>query len=843
MNLKYPALACLSMVSGLLQAAPQEPEWKIVKTKYPTSDIVVAGFNVLDFGAKGNGKSDCTKAFQQALNRMKEAGGGTVFVPEGRYAFAGNLKIPVSVTLRGEWRAPTRANPAVKGTILMPYGGRGDPDGDPFISVDFCAGIKDLNIWYPKQTAANPAPYPFCLTQKGGNNATFENLTLVNPYQGIRIGPGANELHLVRNVYGTPLKTGIRYDSTTDIGRLEKIRFSPHWWSQSSLPSAPRKVDWLKTNGTAIHMLRSDWEYVADVEIDGYERGYLISEGARGAANAQFYHLIIRNCTTAMEVEKTNPFGMVFTECYFDGIKHGVLIDEKFDSTILFSTCIFGGKEAIRSNGNGNVLMDQCRIARGNVVLEKGAHSILGSSLKDRNSRIHIGKKVIGVALAGNQYQSRLPAVRSEAREGIVLNSDEKLPLNPIPDYPDHTGKNLAIISPALEVVKASGADDTAAIQQAMDTLSGKGGGTVFLPGGDYRIEGRLSVPAGIELRGIHDIPHHTMGGGSVLHIYPPGNEPTLTLESGSGLRGLGFNYPEQRIDEIKPYPFLIQGRGENIHLININAANPFKFIDFMTHRCDNHFIDYASGGPLMVGIAIGGGSTNGIVQNTQFNPHYWARTPHQNRLYDNRPQGGLKSGGKTWKDYWEYQKENLDALVLGDCDGEFLYQNFVYGSLYGIHFTHQSGNGAVNCISHGHGTDGSKVGVYFEYGHGTITMLNTELVAMSSHNKTAIKLSEGFDSEATLINTMVWGSPDLLAEIGNGTLILQNLHANRHGQGLQLSKGTLRAFNLSFNQRSKHVSAAEGTKAQLSGFITAGSIQTSGTDALPTHVIERPRR
>jgi hypothetical protein len=829
---KYRIVSLATLLCSSALCAPKGPEWQIIKTKYPTTDIVVAGFNVLDFGADPDGRKDSTQAFQTALNRMRDAGGGTVFVPEGRYAFKGNLAIPVSVTLRGEWKQPSRDDASVKGTILMPFGGKGDEDGEPFISVDYCAGIKDLNIWYPSQSSLRPEPYPFCLIQKGGNNATFENLTLVNPYQGIRIGPGGNELHLVRNVYGTPLKTGIQYDSTTDIGRLEMIRFSPRWWCQSNLPKSPRKLDWIRSNGTAIHMLRSDWEYVADIDIDGYERGFMISQGVRGAANAQFYHLIIRDCVTAMEVEKTNPFGMVFTECYFDGIQHGVLMDEKFDSAVLFATCIFGGKEAIRSNGSGNILMDQCRIMSGNIVLENGAHSILGSVLKDIGSRIQIGEKVVGVTLAGNEYPSLLPIIRSEARDGAVATSDEKLPLNPIPDYPKRDSQSFVPPRMALEVVTPSGSDDTPAIQAAMDEQARKGGGIVFLPGGDYLIRGRLKVPASVELRGIHDVPHHTMGGGSVLHIYPSGDAPTLTLESTSGLRGLGFNYPEQRIEAVTPYPFLIQGLGNDIYIININASNPFKFIDFMTHRCDNHFIEYPSGAPLMVGIAIGGGSENGVVQNMQFNPHYWSRAPRKNKLYDNKPDGGVSKG--TGKALWEYQKENLDALVIANCTSEFLYQNFVFGSLYGIHFTHQDDKGAINCISHGHGTDGSKVGCYFEFGHGTITMVNNELVAMSSQNKTAIKLSEGFDSEATLINSMVWGRPDLLADVGNGTLTLQNLHANWHGQGLQLSNGHLHAFNLSFNQPGSHLFVGQGTEAQITGFITNGDLEIrEGADTL----------
>lgn len=829
----FVALAVFLHAVLALAAAPEQPNWHIVSTMYPATDIPVAGFNVLDFGAISDGRADCTPAFQQALDRMQAAGGGTVFVPEGRYAFKGNLKIPVSVTLRGEWRAPSRDDLAVRGTVLMPYGGKGNAEGEPFITVDYCAGIRDLNIWYPQQSASHPVPYPFCLVQKGGDNATFENLTLVNPYLGIRIGPGGNELHLVRNVYGSPLKTGIRYDSTTDIGRLESIHFSPHWWCRSGLPNAPATIDWIRDHGTAIRMLRSDWEYVADVHIDGYQCGFRISEGVRGAANAQFYRLIIRNCTTAMEVEKTNPYGMVFTECCFEGRKYGILVDEKFDSVILFSTCLFSGREAVRAKGNGNILMEQCRVLAGNIVLENGAHSVAGTTLAAPDSRIYIGDRVVGVALAGNRLPGGSSTITGPAPPDRVQQSSDALTLNAIPDYPTRSGLKLKPGRAVLEVMPptGNGTDDTPRIQRALQRLADDGGGIVFLPAGDYIIRGHLTVPSGVELRGIHDVPHHTMGGGSILHVYPPDDQPTLRLETNSGLRGLSGHYPDQQLPDVKPYPFFIQGRGSDIYVINVNCANPYQFLDFMTHRCDHHYLDYPSGAPLKTGIAIGGGSRDGTVKNMQLNPHYALRPPRRNRFFN--PE-------KLGKRLWAYQKEHLDALVLGDCSGEFLFQNFVFGSLYGIHFTHQSGRGAVDCLSHGHGTDGSKVGVYFEHGNGTVTMVNNELVAMSTANKSAIKLGPGFDSEATLINTMVWGSPDLLAEIDHGTLTLQNLHAHRHGQGIQLNGGTLRALNLHFNQHGQHVNAGPGSEADLTGMVTRGPFHAQGTTIVSQHVIER---
>ena len=219
------------LLCSVAAAAPGSPQWQIIKTKYPTPDVVVAGFNVLDFGALGDGKTDCTEAFQQAMDNMRKAGGGTVFVPEGRYVIKGTLQIPTSVTLRGEWAAPTLKNPAVKGTVLMAYAGRGDTNGTPFISVSQCAGIKDLSIWYPEQTAEDIVAYPYCLVQAGGDNATFEDLTLVNPYLGIRIGPGGNELHYVHNVYGTPYERqgfASQYDHR-HWSPWENIHFSRPW--------------------------------------------------------------------------------------------------------------------------------------------------------------------------------------------------------------------------------------------------------------------------------------------------------------------------------------------------------------------------------------------------------------------------------------------------------------------------------------------------------------------------------------------------------------------------------------------------------------------------------------
>ncbi|WP_419195044.1 glycosyl hydrolase family 28-related protein [Novipirellula herctigrandis] len=837
------------LLSSVAYAVPVSPQWKIIETKYATPDTVIAGYNVVDFGAKGDALMDCTGAFQQAMDQMAAAGGGTVFVPSGRYVIKGTLRVPVSVTLRGEWTAPTEESPEVEGTLLMAYAGRGQSEGTPFISVDYCGGVKDLSIWYPQQTATNIVPYPYCLVQTGGDNATFENVTLVNPYQGIRIGPGSNELHFVHNVYGTPLSVGIRYDSTTDIGRLENVHFSPNYWCQSGLDNRPPNkaefAEWLMANGTAIHMERSDWEYVAYINIDGYHIGYLITKGVRGAANAQFYGLSIRNCQTAVEVQETNPYGMVFTKCTFAGRDFGFRIGRPFNAAILLNDCDVSATQAIDCEGTGCFIAQNSRLTHGNITFAGGVLAMTASELRNKDSLIQMGAKAEGAILIDDTLAQTPIMIKNDMGPGKLIRVATPVEMEPFPRFDANQTRVTRASRDALYVVtdspwNANGQDDkddTEALQNALNQAGRDGGGIVFVPGGNYILRGTISVPSGVELRGIHDVPHHTMGSGSMLHVYPsPGQGPAITVNARAGLKGLSFSYPDLRIDDVKDYPFLIQGNGEDLYVVHVNCRNPYRFLDLMTHRCDRHYVDYLSGSPLKVGVAVGGGSVRGEVRNTQFNPHYWSRYDRKNSFF---PRGRT-----NFDMLWTYQKENLDAMWIGNCRDEMLFQNFVYGSLYGIHFTQQDGYGPENAVIHGHGTDGSKVGVYFEQGNGRIDMINSELVAMSSENKIAIKLGTDYSGIARLINTMVWGDPSTLALVENGKLVLQGLHAHRHGDGLQVDKGEILAVNVNFTSRGKHLRLSESQgKATLLGTITRGPLELNSkpiSDQLPTKIVNQ---
>ena len=108
--------------------------------------------------------------------------------------------------------------------------------------------------------------------------------------------------------------------------------------------------------------------------------------------------------------------------------------------------------------------------------------------------------------------------------------------------------------------------DNTAAFAKALEAARKAGGGTVYVPAGNYRFAGEIVVPSGVELRGIFDVPHHTVSGGSVLMTTSGKGKadgtPFIRLEAKSGLRGLTIWYPDQDLRNIQPYPWAVQSLG-----------------------------------------------------------------------------------------------------------------------------------------------------------------------------------------------------------------------------------------------------------------------------------------
>ncbi|OCT12219.1 S-layer protein [Paenibacillus pectinilyticus] len=795
---------------------------KVINTAYATPDVVIADFNVADFGAVGDGIKDDTRAIQDALDAAGSHGGGVVFAPVGHYKLTGTLLVPTGVTLRGDWESPDSVNGKVNGTVLDAYAGRGDENGTSLIQLQQSSGITHLSIWYPEQSLEQLTAYPWTIEQLTGDNATVSSVTLVNSYNGVKIGPVWNELHYVHDLFGTVLKTGVFLDFTTDIGRIEHVRLSPSYWAQSGLPGAPAQpalFGYMTTHTEGIVMGRSDWEYMSDIGISGFKTGMRITTrtGSLETANAQLYKINITDCNVALKIEGVNDYGLLVTDSTF---KANVGADAKavyatqgFHSIVQFNKVTLASEaaSAVVSEGSGVLSFENSSFenwgnqAGGFALAVDSGSIILGQVIFQKPDHHVLMKENVQALNAVNSgYQGELKVENQSALAELNVRKDESYVLETLPEVasldravlPKPATAQLFDVTAAPYAADASGRTDVSAvIQQALTDAGEAGGGTVYLPAGIYRADSRLTVPSGVELRGSWDVPHHTIGGGTVLFtnygLNQSNGDAFITLEASAGIKGLSVYYDQQNYIDVKPYAWTVQGKGHDVYAINTTLINPYQGIDFGSYDTSGHYIDYVAGSPLKEGIYVGGGSSSGWVRNVQFNPHYYGRNN-----YPNHPEG---NNGDV---VWNYQKEHLDAFRIGHATGETIFNTFVYGSQYGIHFVGQNGSGAEAIII-GHGTDGSKKGAFIEQaGPMGLSMMNTELVSLSTSDKVYVTVGPEFTSKLSMFNSSMWGDTTRSFDIDAGDVHIQQSNLTVSGErGVQAMGGNIHLYNSYFQQ------------------------------------------
>lgn len=99
LNKTLPVLVCFILLTGPISQATagweQVPKIlsRIKAPTFPDRD-----FSITDYGAAGDGKTDCTEAFKKAISAASEAGGGRVVVPAGSF-LTGAIHLKSNVNL------------------------------------------------------------------------------------------------------------------------------------------------------------------------------------------------------------------------------------------------------------------------------------------------------------------------------------------------------------------------------------------------------------------------------------------------------------------------------------------------------------------------------------------------------------------------------------------------------------------------------------------------------------------------------------------------------------------------------------------------------------------------
>ncbi len=380
-------------------------------------------FNVRDFGAKGDGKTDDTVSFQNALVAANQAGGGVVRAPRGNYFFAGHLNVPAAVTLEGIWVSVPAHNgirdrglpkPTDDGTTFLVTENAGKEEGPAFLTLNHNSTLKGVVIYYPNQRRDDvPEAYPWAIALRGKNPAVLD-VELLNPYNGI--DATRNERHLIRNVQGQPLRRGVLVDEIYDIGRIENVHFNP-WWSSSG-----KLFQWQMEHGEAFIFARSDWQYVLNTFCFGYNIGYKFVQTRAGVCNGNFLGIGADDCYTAVVVEQSAPFGLLITNGEFVSF-HGpdpTMVEVKATHTgsTRFVNCAFWGpcNQIAKIAGRGTVGFTDCTFVqwdrkkegRAALQVDGGTLMVRGCEFREAKPQIQLGENVRRAVIADNVVRGKL---------------------------------------------------------------------------------------------------------------------------------------------------------------------------------------------------------------------------------------------------------------------------------------------------------------------------------------------------------------------------------------------------------------------------------------------------
>ena len=803
-------------------------------------------FIVTDFGAKAKPGFDNRAAFQAAIDASYGAGGGIVYVPAGHYEFLSTasatkhvrvregkeqhtasvdynyvLRLPSGVQLVGEWTDPDTNGGKVEGTVLEVRVGKDSPacdsyvsswwndpqagnalrttytsTADRFIEMNASTGVTDMSVWYPEQDLDDVKPYPWTFYQNGGDNATVERVTLVNAYNGIYCAPA--ELHYIHDDRITALHKAVEVHICTDIGRVEKVSVNPGYWANSGLAGAPSEAkvrEYMLSNATGFEMHRSDWEYVSYLKISGCNKGVWIGRepGYKDAPNAQLYSLDVKDCADGLYVQDVNPYGILISNSSFGAAEngHSAYFEKDFETCVQFNGVSFDGP--VLSDGNDGVIsFECCRFADDNgfyaIELRNGNALLTQCEFAGVGRHVHLDAAAKSLGAFNSGREGKLDVVSDGAAVSSIVFDDSKL-FEPMPSdvktdiaVRPHAASDRVV---KLNLPRETGYDDKVPTVDVSDMLQAelnalaRRGGTLYLPAGRYLVDKPITVPSGVELKGSWNVPHHSMGGGTALFTTYLGNEAgesLISLEANAGICGL--NIVQTNICD-GPFvrnpleaPFLIQGKGHGVYVINVTIPIGDKGIDLATYDTSGHYVDYLGGVLLRAGIWVGGGAEGGYIRNMQLNPHYGSRLPLGGQGYPN-------------VNTTRFLQTYLSALKFADVKNQTIFNNFVYGSVYGVHFLKDSVTGRYpgSMTMVGHGSDGCTFSLFVEDAdeNTRIIGINSELVNTHiRHQKLRSYVLMGRepgaladDATLTLYNSAFWGSPTVAITNNAGTLVL----------------------------------------------------------------------
>ena len=209
--------------------------YKIVGTDNNSGDYIISNTNVLDYGAKGDGKADDTGAITSAIAAARRSdGGGVVYIPAGNYLVSNQIVVPKGITIRGQWNDPSTDTNLPETVIVVNYKpndlGAGVGNNALFY-MENASAVIGLKIYHWFQNLNNVLPYDHVF-YAAGHNVEISDITFVNAYKGIDLSnPYGGSAHYVKNIYGTILSEGLLMDNNWETSTALNVHFGAKYWA------------------------------------------------------------------------------------------------------------------------------------------------------------------------------------------------------------------------------------------------------------------------------------------------------------------------------------------------------------------------------------------------------------------------------------------------------------------------------------------------------------------------------------------------------------------------------------------------------------------------------------
>ena len=568
----------------------------IVPVTYPAPDVVVADIVAAQapYFADNTGAADSTAAIQAAIDDCYAAGGGTVFLPAGRYRLTGGITIHAFVTLRGDWQDPDTGSDY--GTVILADVASSWEDLPALFTVAGSAGAMGLTVYYPGQDIDNVKPYPYTFYVPHGMLQSIENCTVLNGYKGIGacVDGGGHEMMTVDNVKGTFLYCGATAYNQSDVGTWKNLTISNKYWIEAGpayhAPARDELDAYTRKNTIGLVLGDLEWTQFANIDITDCKYGMHIVKGMRIEFAGSLFDVRIDRCDVGIQVDSIDArWGMVVAKSQIYGSEHAIM-NNTFGVVKLAGTELSGGRTG------------------GKFVVKN-----IGQLFDFIKSLFKYGIN------ANRKY-----LVECDALEEYNIDYDAA---------PHKPAENLFTVQ-----ADKTGAENTSPAIQAALNLAAGAGGVVYLPAGKYRMNEPVTVPAGVELRGSSSVATRDQGGnsrGTVILAYyglnpaNPDTDPALiTLAANAGVRGIRIFFPENTcvrpgaLGTVQPAAYAIRGSGSGVYVVNCAIAAAYNGIDF--RGCDNHHIKKLVS--CCYNNAIVAGGSNGIIEGCLQNGTVMAR-------------------------------------------------------------------------------------------------------------------------------------------------------------------------------------------------------------------------